>query len=71
VEKTTVYLTVELKRRIAATARARGCSEAAVIRTAIEQYTERPRPRAPLFASGDPDFAANVDDILAQGFGED
>ncbi|MEU9888367.1 hypothetical protein [Sphaerisporangium sp. NPDC051011] len=30
----------------------------------------RPRPRLPLFRSGDPTIAERVDDLLAEGFGE-
>jgi hypothetical protein len=72
-EKTTVYLTSELKARIAATARARGSSEAAVIRDAIERFTERPRPTLPLFegSSRTTNIAEHVDEILAEGFGRD
>jgi ribbon-helix-helix CopG family protein len=71
-EKTTVYLTSELKARIASTARARGSSEAAVIRDAIERFTERPRPTLPLFdGSGETNIAERVDEILAEGFGRD
>jgi hypothetical protein len=70
VEKTTVYLPADLRARVAATARARGTSEAAVIRDALEKYTERPRPRLPLFSSGDPVLAERVDELL-EGFGED
>lgn len=71
-EKTTVYLTPELRARIATTARARGTSEAAVIRDAIERFTERPRPTLPLFrGGGETDIAEHVDEILAEGFGQD
>jgi hypothetical protein len=69
-EKTTVYLPASLKVRVAATARARGMSEAAVIRHALDAFTDRPRPRLPLFSSGDPTLAERVDDLL-EGFGED
>lgn len=69
-EKTTVYLPADLKARVVATARTRGTSEAAVIRDALDQYTERPRPRLPLFSSGDPVLAERVDELL-EGFGED
>ena len=50
--KTTVYLTDELKLRVEGVAERTGRSEAEVIRTALEEYTarERPRPRAPLFS---------------------
>jgi hypothetical protein len=51
-------------------ARTRGVSEATVIRDSIRAAvgSGRPRPRAGLFASGDP-MADRVDELLA-GFGE-
>jgi ribbon-helix-helix CopG family protein len=67
--KTTVLLPPDLKARVEATARARGCSQAAVIRDAVDRYTTRPRPRLPLF-SAEPLSAERVDEILAEGFGE-
>jgi len=71
--KTTVYLTPALKARLERVAAERGQSEADVIRSALEEYTlrERPRPRTPLFSSGDPTLARRVDEILAEGFGRD
>ncbi|HEV8602749.1 MAG TPA: ribbon-helix-helix protein, CopG family [Gaiellaceae bacterium] len=72
--KTTVYLPEQLKRRVEQTARAQRRSEAEVIRAALEEFTEaqeRPRPRLPLFSSGDPTLAERVDEILAEGFGRD
>lgn len=71
--KTTVYLPEELKARLERVAAEQGRSEAQVIRAALEAYTsrERPRPRAPLFASGDPTLARRVDETLARGFGHD
>ena len=70
VHKTTLYLPDELRRAVAAAARRRGVSEAAVIRDAIAAMlvTERPTPQAALFSS-DVLMARNVDDYLA-GFGE-
>ena len=70
-EKTTLYLPPELKRAVEETAAARGCSEAEVIREAIALATRgsTPRPRVPLFASGKPTLAENVDKAL-RGFGE-
>jgi len=71
-EKTTVYLTPDLKARIAATARVRGTSEAAVIRDAIQSFTEHPRPTLPLFhGTGETNIAERVDELLAEGFGRD
>lgn len=71
-EKTTVYLPVELKAAIERTARAGGTSEANVIRQAIAAYTvdaAGPTPRVPLFRSTEPDLADRVDAAL-DGFGE-
>ena len=69
-EKTTVYLTLELKTAIKRVAQRRGVSEAEVIRDSIRSAIgdERPRPRGALFASGAP-IARQADDHLA-GFGE-
>jgi hypothetical protein len=69
-EKTTVYLTVELKTAVKRVAHQRGVSEAEVIRESIQAAvgSVRPRPRGGLFASGDP-IAREADDHLA-GFGE-
>jgi len=72
VEKTTVYLPKELKQRIKAAARRERRSEAAVIRSALDQYAQpRRRPRAGVFSSGDPTLAERVDDLLEEGFGRD
>jgi hypothetical protein len=69
-DKTTVYLTVELKTAVKRVARQRGVSEAEVIRDSIRAAvgSVRPRPRGGLFASGDP-IAREADAHLA-GFGE-
>ncbi len=72
--KTTVYLPEDLKRRLANAAAARGVSEAELIRRGIEYVLppeQPPKPRAPLFASGDGTLAERVDDLLAEGFGRD
>jgi hypothetical protein len=71
-EKTTVYLPADLRRLLRETARAKGTSEAALIREGIAMVTlgaPAPRPRLPLFESGDATLAERVDDLLA-GFGE-
>jgi hypothetical protein len=71
--KTTVYLPDDLKRRLARVARDNGLSEAELIRTAIAEYTSthaRPRPRWPLFASGEVEPITDWDEAL-RGFGED
>ena len=53
-EKTTVYLTSDLKSAIKRVAGLRGVSEAEVIRESLRQAVggDRPRPRGGLFASG-------------------
>jgi hypothetical protein len=59
--RTTVYLPDDLKAAIERTARAQGKSEADVSRAALSVATSReagPRPRLPLFDSGDPTLAA-------------
>lgn len=71
-EKTTVYLTADLKRALRRAARATGRSEADLIRDGIGLVTGAHRiaePRLPLFESGQPDLAEHADEALA-GFGE-
>jgi hypothetical protein len=71
-EKTTVYLTDAQKRSLERAARASGRSEAELIREGVEVVTARhsvAEPTLPLFESGRPDFAEQVDDELV-GFGE-
>ena len=71
-EKTTVYLTDELKRALARAARSSGRSEAELIREGIGLVTGTHRvaePRLPLFESGQSDLAERVDELLG-GFGE-
>jgi ribbon-helix-helix CopG family protein len=71
--RTTVYLTDELKAALERTAARTGTSEAEVVRSAIATATAEdasPRPRLPLFDSGDPTLAERVDEELAAGFGE-
>jgi len=70
VQKTTIYLPDDLKRRVEETAKLRGCSEADVIRAAIERHTDRPRPTLPLFASGEVEPIEDYDEAL-RGFGQD
>ena len=69
-EKTTVYLTSELKSAIKRIARQRRVSEAEVIRDSIRTAVggKRPRPRGALFASGSP-IARDADAHL-RGFGQ-
>ena len=71
-EKTTVYLTMAQKQALARASRIEGRSEAELIREGIEAVTNRHRvsePTLPLFASGKPDLASRVDELL-EGFGE-
>lgn len=70
--KTTVYLPDELKRRLEQAARERDCSEADVIRNALEEFTtpDRRQPRLPLFKSGVVRTIDDFDEAL-KGFGED
>jgi hypothetical protein len=70
-KKTTVYLPVELKRALARLARTRGRSEAELLREAVSRLAgeaEAPAPRLPLFRSGRPSIAEDIDKAL-EGFG--
>jgi len=72
-KRTTVYLPDELKAALERTAAAEGKSEAEIVRSAVATATSEhvyPRPRLPLFESGDPMLAERIDDALADGFGE-
>ena len=66
--KTTVYLPESLKRDVERQARQRSCSEAEVIRQAIQDAVSRPKPRSGIIP-GDSSWAERVDDLL-DGFGE-
>jgi len=71
-EKTTVYLTDEMKGALRRAARSTGRSEAELIREGIGLVTGTHRiaePRLPLFESGQPDLAERADELL-RGFGE-
>ena len=71
-ERTTVYLPPDLKAALARAAQEQGRSEAELIREGVRRVvgeSGRPRPRLPLFASGQPHLAENVDEAL-RGFGE-
>jgi plasmid stability protein len=62
----------DLKAALERTAAAQGKSEAEVVRNALAAATAEeayPRPRLPLFDSGDPTLAERVDEELAAGFG--
>jgi predicted transcriptional regulator len=67
-KKTTVYLPESLKRGVERQARQRSCSEAEVIRQAIQDAVSRPKPR-PGIIGGDSSWAEHVDDLL-EGFGQ-
>jgi plasmid stability protein len=70
-DKTTVYLPVELKMALRRLAQRHGVSEAEVIRQSIARAVaedERPRPRGGLYASGSP--IARDADALLRGFGD-
>ncbi len=69
--RTTLYLPEDLKRALERAARARGCSEAVVVREALRQFTSlhnAPRPKLPLFTSKRGNLAERVDEAL-RGFG--
>ena len=71
-EKTTVYLTDAQKRALERMAKAAGRTQAQLIREGVELVTARHRTselKLPLFASGQPDLAERVDELL-DGFGE-
>jgi hypothetical protein len=71
-KKTTVYLPDDLKAALERMAAAQGRSKAELIRQAVRELTrnlEPPRPRLPLFRSGDPTLAERVDEAL-EGFGQ-
>jgi Ribbon-helix-helix protein, copG family len=73
--KTSVYLSDDLKDRLSEASRVTGDSEATIIRSALEQWLAGLiRPRSALLGTmrfGDPDLALKVDEVLAEGFGED
>jgi hypothetical protein len=72
-KRTTIFLPEDLKAALERTAAAQGRSEAEVVRNALVVATSEeayPRPRLPLFESGDPTLAERAEEELAQGFGE-
>jgi hypothetical protein len=74
--KTSVYLPDELKERLSEAARASGESEARIIRSALEGWLKGmlPRPRSGLIGAmefGDPELPFRVDEVLAEGFGQE
>lgn len=70
-EKTTVYLSIEMKRALKRVSEVEGRSEAELIREGIAMVTVRhgaTEPTIPLFESGIPDLADRADEYL-DGFG--
>ncbi len=70
-QKTTVYIPEELKREVGRLALARGVSEAELVREALRTLMSAAAPaapRLPLFSSGKPGLADDVDRAL-DGFG--
>ncbi len=71
-ERTTVYMDSNLKRRLKAAAATRGTTEASILREALERYlTAERRPRIrPVGKSRDGGIAHRVDEALEElGFG--
>lgn len=71
-KKTTIYLPEDLEAALKRASARQGRSEAEIIREAVRGFldsTPPPRPRLPLFRSGDPTLAERVDEELS-GFGE-
>lgn len=71
--KTTIYLPEDLKRKVETAAKLDGSSEAEIIRQAVEEAMRKrvpPRPRIPLTTKRlpKPDMAENFDEYL-KGFG--
>ena len=69
--RTTIYLPEALKAELARAAAEEGRTEADLIRQGVEHVlrTRHAVPRLPLFESGEPDLAENIDGLLA-GFGD-
>lgn len=75
VKRTTIYLPDDLKLRLEQVAEQERCTEAAIVREALDQALKRREvsPTVPLFAAGwgDPTLAERVDELLAEtGFGQ-
>jgi metal-responsive CopG/Arc/MetJ family transcriptional regulator len=73
--KTTVYLPENTKQRLTEAARRSGQSEAEFIRSAIEERVSevlpRKRGRWGTIQFDEPGLARKVDEILAEGFGQE
>ena len=73
-KRTTIYLPDDLKKAVEEAAKRDGCSEATVIRDALESALKgrnAPRPRIPLVRQGlgDSTVARRADELL-EGFGK-
>jgi hypothetical protein len=71
-ERTTVYLTRTQRVALRETAQRRRVSEAELIREGVDLVTSGepdPRPRLPLFDSGDASLAERLEEAL-EGFGD-
>jgi Ribbon-helix-helix protein, copG family len=72
--RTTVYLPENTKQRMTEAARRSGISEAEFIRSAIEQRLREVLPRRRgswgTVTFDEPGLARRVDDVLAEGFGQ-
>jgi hypothetical protein len=74
--KTSVYLPDDLKQRLSEASKVTGDSEATIIRSALEEWlanvvSRRVSAHWGTMNFGDPDLARKVDEILAEGFGQD
>ncbi len=74
VKRTTIYLPDDLKAQLEATARSEGRTEADVIRAALRRALENREPLRPRLPLADPagsttNWAEQVDELLAEGFG--
>ncbi|MGQ0625076.1 MAG: CopG family transcriptional regulator [Sporichthyaceae bacterium] len=75
-KRTTIYLPDDLKAELERVAQRERRTEADIIRESLAASLAsrpRPKPRVPLgnFSLGDPTVAMRVDEILAEGFGQD
>jgi len=70
-KRTTVYFPEELKERLELEAKRRNVTEAELIRTSVENYLQRPRPRGGFLTMDTGGLTSeNIDEFL-EGFGED
>jgi hypothetical protein len=67
-QKTTVYLPDDIKRALAIVAKSRNVSEAELIREALQPIVaaaQAQKPKLPLFKSGKPHLAENLEEALS------